>query len=95
MCYADSGSTQINHVLARHEQGAVHAACSYARLSNKPGIVLVTSGPGATNTVTGIANAMAREIPLIVTTGQVSSSLLGPNAFQEVDIIDITSSITK
>lgn len=89
------GSTQINHVLVRHEQGAVYAACGYAGLSDKPGIVLVTSGPGATNTVAGIADAMVRGIPLIVITGQVFSDLLGTDAFQEVDIIGITSSITK
>lgn len=86
---------QINHILVRHEQGAVHAACSYARFSHKPGIVLTTSGPGATNTVTGIAEAMSQQIPLIVITGQVASNLLGTDAFQEVDIIGITSSITK
>lgn len=67
-------NNDITHILVRHEQGAVHAACGYAQLANKPGVVLVTSGPGATNTVTGIADAYNSAIPLLVITGQVSSN---------------------
>lgn len=85
----------IRQILVRHEQGAVHAACGYAQLANKPGIVLVTSGPGATNTITGIADAYSSGIPLIIITGQVSSNLLGTDAFQESDIVSITAPITK
>lgn len=85
----------INHILVRHEQGAIHAAQGYAQASNKVGVALLTSGPGATNTVTGIANAMANSTPLVVITGQVHSKLIGTDAFQEVDIISITHSITK
>lgn len=85
----------INHILVRHEQGAVHAAQGYAQVSKKVGVALLTSGPGATNAVTGIADAMANSIPLVVITGQVHSSLLGTDAFQEVDIIGITHSMTK
>lgn len=86
---------EIKHILVRHEQGAVHAACGYARIANKLGIVLVTSGPGATNTVTGLADAYYNHIPLIAITGQVSSHLLGTDAFQEADIISITAPVTK
>ncbi|WP_165042279.1 thiamine pyrophosphate-binding protein [Dysgonomonas sp. ZJ709] len=85
----------MNHILVRHEQGAVHAAQGYAEVSKKVGVALLTSGPGATNTVTGIADAMANAIPIVVITGQVNSNLLGTDAFQEVDIIGITHSITK
>lgn len=85
----------IRHILVRHEQDAVHAACGYARLSNKPGVVLTTSGPGATNTITGLANALYNEIPLLVLTGQVSSNLLGTDAFQEADMVDIAAPVTK
>lgn len=85
----------IRQILVRHEQGAVHAACGYAQFANKPGVVLVTSGPGATNTITGIADAYASCIPLIVITGQVLSNLLGTDAFQEADMINITAPITK
>lgn len=92
-CFYDN--KQIEHILVRHEQGAVHAACGYAYYANKPGVVLVTSGPGATNTVTGIADAYSSGIPLIVITGQVASTMLGTDAFQEADMINITSSITK
>lgn len=91
--YRDKGS--INHVLVRHEQGAVYAAQGYALASGKTGVALVTSGPGATNTATGIADAMASGTPLVVITGQVHSSLLGTDAFQEVDIIGIARSMTK
>lgn len=85
----------IKHYLVRHEQSAVHAAEGYARVSGKCGVVLVTSGPGAANTVSGIANAYLDGYPLVVLTGQVFSSLIGKDAFQEVDIVDITKSCTK
>lgn len=87
--------SSINHVLVRHEQGAVHAADGYARASGKTGVVLVTSGPGATNTVTGIATAYMDSIPLVVITGQVPTSLVGNDAFQEADIVGITRPCTK
>lgn len=85
----------IKHYLVRHEQAAVHAAEGYARVSGKCGVVLVTSGPGASNTVTGIANAYLDGYPLVVLTGQVSSSLIGKDAFQEVNIVDMTKTCTK
>ncbi|MDA8169799.1 MAG: biosynthetic-type acetolactate synthase large subunit [Nitrospiraceae bacterium] len=85
----------INLILTRHEQGAVHAADGYARASGKPGVVLVTSGPGATNTVTGIATAAMDSIPLVVITGQVPTMLIGNDAFQEADIVGITRPCTK
>ncbi|MCJ7773063.1 MAG: biosynthetic-type acetolactate synthase large subunit [Desulfobacterales bacterium] len=87
--------TDITHVLVRHEQGAVHAADGYARASGTVGTCLVTSGPGATNTVTGIASAYMDSIPVVVLTGQVSSHLIGNDAFQEVDIVGITRPCTK
>ena len=87
--------TDINHYLVRHEQGAVHAADGYARASGKVGVCLVTSGPGATNTVTGIASAYLDSIPLVVLTGQVNTNLIGNDAFQEVDIVGITRPCTK
>lgn len=87
--------SSINHVLVRHEQGAVHAADGYARASGKTGVVLVTSGPGATNTVTGIATAYMDSIPLVIITGQVPTSLVGNDAFQEADIVGITRPCTK
>jgi acetolactate synthase-1/2/3 large subunit len=86
---------KLRHVLIRHEQGGTHAADGYARATGKPGVVLVTSGPGATNTVTGIATAFMDSIPLVVFTGQVPSTLIGNDAFQEADIIGITRPITK
>ena len=86
---------EIRHILTRHEQGAVHAADGYARASGKVGCCLVTSGPGATNTVTGIATAYADSIPLVVITGQVPTQLIGNDAFQEVDIVGITRPCTK
>ena len=86
---------QIKHVLVRHEQGAVHAADGYARASGKVGVALTTSGPGATNTVTGIATAYCDSIPLVVFTGQVPTGLIGNDAFQEVDITGITRPCTK
>ncbi|ETP69724.1 acetolactate synthase large subunit [Planococcus glaciei] len=85
----------IRHVLARHEQGAIHAAEGYARVSGKTGVVIATSGPGATNLVTGIADAMLDSLPLVVFTGQVASTVIGTDAFQEADIIGITQPITK
>ncbi|WP_318617308.1 acetolactate synthase large subunit [Sporosarcina sp. YIM B06819] len=85
----------ISHVLARHEQGAIHAAEGYARVSGKPGVVIATSGPGATNLVTGITDAMMDSLPLVVFTGQVATSVIGTDAFQEADIIGITQPITK
>lgn len=86
---------ELKHVLVRHEQGAVHAAEGYARASGKVGCCLVTSGPGATNTVTGIATAYCDSIPLVVFTGQVPTQLIGNDAFQEVDIVGITRPCTK
>ncbi len=88
-------SDQINHYLVRHEQGAVHAAQGYARVTGKPGIVFATSGPGATNLITGIADAMIDSTPLVCITGQVASHLLGTDAFQEIDVMNITAPITK
>src|SRR4030065_1601791 len=82
-------------VLTRHEQGATHAADGYARATGKPGVALVTSGPGATNTVTGIATAHMDSIPLIVITGQVATKMIGNDAFQEADIVGITRPCTK
>jgi acetolactate synthase-1/2/3 large subunit len=86
---------EIKHILVRHEQGAVHAAQGYARVSEKVGVALVTSGPGATNTITGITDAMMDSTPLVVISGQVSSALLGSDAFQEADVIGVTQPITK
>jgi acetolactate synthase-1/2/3 large subunit len=85
----------IVHVLVRHEQGAVHAAEGYARSTGKPGVVLVTSGPGATNAVTGLADALMDSIPLVVLTGQVATHLIGTDAFQECDTVGITRPCTK
>ena len=85
----------LKHVLVRHEQGAVHMADGYARALGRPGVVIVTSGPGATNTVTGIATAYMDSIPMIVITGQVPTALIGNDAFQEADIVGITRPCTK
>ncbi|MBB6448317.1 acetolactate synthase-1/2/3 large subunit [Geomicrobium halophilum] len=85
----------IRHILARHEQGAIHAAEGYARVSGKPGVCIVTSGPGATNVVTGIADAMIDSLPLIVITGQVATNVIGTDAFQEADVVGVTMPITK
>lgn len=93
--YDELYKADIKHILVRHEQGAVHAADGYARASGKPGVVLVTSGPGATNTVTGIATAYMDSIPIVVFTGQVPTSLIGNDAFQEADIVGITRPCTK
>ena len=85
----------IRHILVRHEQGAAHMADGYARASGRVGVCLVTSGPGATNTVTGIATANMDSIPMVVFTGQVPTAMIGDDAFQEVDIIGITRPCTK
>lgn len=86
---------KLNHILVRHEQGAIHAAQGYARSSGKTGIVFATSGPGATNLVTGLADAMIDSTPLVCITGQVYAHLLGTDAFQETDVINITTPVTK
>ncbi|MEF2965781.1 biosynthetic-type acetolactate synthase large subunit [Paenibacillus sp. M1] len=86
---------EIKHVLVRHEQAAVHAADGYARATGKPGVALVTSGPGATNAVTGIATAYMDSVPMVVLTGQVATDLIGLDSFQEVDIFGMTMPITK
>ena len=86
---------KVRHVLVRHEQGAAHAADGYSRSSNKIGVCLVTSGPGVTNAVTGIATAYMDSIPMVVITGQVATAAIGTDAFQEVDIVGITRGITK
>ena len=86
---------EIRHVLVRHEQGAVHAAEGYARSTGKPGVVLVTSGPGATNAVTGMTDALMDSIPLVVLTGQVPTFMIGNDAFQEADTVGITRPCTK
>lgn len=93
--YDELAKTDIRHILVRHEQGAVHAADGYARASGRVGVCLVTSGPGATNTVTGIASAYMDSIPLVIFTGQVPTQLIGNDAFQEVDIVGITRPCTK
>lgn len=86
---------EIRHILPRHEQGGTHAADGYARATGKVGVAIATSGPGATNTITGIANAYMDSIPMVIITGQVPTALIGNDAFQEVDIIGITRPITK
>ena len=86
---------RLRHILVRHEQGAVHAAQGYARVSGRVGVCLVTSGPGATNTVTGLADALMDSTPIVLITGQVGSSLLGTDAFQETNFIGITQAVTK
>lgn len=93
--YDELSRSDLKHILVRHEQGAVHAADGYARASGKVGVCLVTSGPGATNAVTGIATANSDSIPMVIITGQVSSPLIGNDAFQEVDTVGITRSCTK
>src|SRR5690625_434953 len=85
----------FNQVLARHEQGSIHAAEGYARVSGKPGVVIATSGPGATNLVTGIVDAMMDSLPLVIFTGQVAQGVIGTDAFQEADVMGITTPITK
>ena len=86
---------KLNHVLVRHEQGAIHAAQGYARVSGRTGVVLVTSGPGAMNTITGLADAMIDSTPLVVICGQVGAAMLGTDAFQEVDVVGVTQPISK
>lgn len=85
----------LRHILVRHEQGAIHAAQGYARIKNTAGVVMVTSGPGATNVITGIADAMADSTPVVVIAGQVPTTLLGTDGFQETDFVDMASPITK
>ena len=91
----DYKDTAIHHVLVRHEQAAAHAAEGYARVSGKVGVALVTSGPGATNTITGIADAMMDSTPIVVISGQVGVNALGSDAFQECDIVDVTQPVSK
>src|SRR5246127_4385777 len=86
---------KLTHILVRHEQGGIHAAQGFARSSGKTGVVFATSGPGATNLVTGLADAMIDSTPLVCVTGQVFAHLLGTDAFQETDVINITTPITK
>lgn len=86
---------RLKHILTRHEQGAIHAAQGYARVANKPGVVFATSGPGATNLITGLADAKIDSTPLVCITGQVASNLLGTDAFQETDIISLSMQATK
>ena len=86
---------RLHHILTRHEQGAVHAAQGYARSSGKVGVVTVTSGPAATNLITGISDAMVDSTPLVIITGQVAVASLGTEAFQETDVLGITQPITK
>jgi acetolactate synthase-1/2/3 large subunit len=93
--YDEMFRQEIRHILVRHEQGAIHAADGYARASGRVGVCLVTSGPGATNTVTGIANAYMDSIPVVVLTGQVPTAMIGNDSFQEVDITGITRTCTK
>ncbi len=93
--YHEMASHDIRHILVRHEQGAAHMADGYARASGRVGVCLVTSGPGATNTVTGIATAYMDSVPMVIFTGQVPTPLIGDDAFQEVDIIGITRPCTK
>ena len=91
----DTDAKNLNHILVRHEQAAVHAADGYARSTGKPGVVLVTSGPGATNAVTGIATAYMDSIPMVCITGQVPTSMIGLDAFQEIDTVGVTRPIVK
>jgi acetolactate synthase-1/2/3 large subunit len=86
---------QIKHILPRHEQGAVHAAEGYARVTRRTAVCMATSGPGATNLVTGIVDAMMDSVPMVCITGQVFSTVLGSDAFQETDVIGVTTPITK
>src|SRR6202008_3545926 len=89
------GKSKLHHILVRHEQGATHMADGYARATGGVGVAMATSGPGATNMVTGIATAMLDSSPVVFITGQVSSKLLGSDAFQETDITGVTLPITK
>src|SRR5699024_6558133 len=85
----------FEHILCRHEQGTIHAAEGYARVTGKPGVVIATSGPGATNLITGITDAMMDSLPLVIITGQVGQAVIGTDAFQEADVLGITTPITK
>ena len=85
----------LRHILVRHEQGASHAADGYARVTGRPGVAFATSGPGATNLVTGIASAQMDSVPMVIVTGQVATTVIGSDAFQETDITGITLPITK
>ena len=87
--------SDLKQILVRHEQGATHAAQGYARVSGKTGVCIVTSGPGATNTITGISDAMLDSTPIVVIAGQVAVSALGTDAFQEIDLVGVTQPITK
>ena len=93
--YNELSNSSIHHVLTRTEQGAAHAASGYSRVSGQVGVCFATSGPGATNLVTGLATAYMDSIPLVAITGQVSTSMIGTDAFQEVDTTGITQPITK
>ena len=93
--FDELAKTDIQHIMVRHEQGAAHAADGYARAKNEVGVCLVTSGPGATNTISGIASAYMDSIPMVVFTGQVPTNLIGNDAFQEVDIVGISRPCTK
>ena len=87
--------TDLRQILVRHEQGATHAAQGYARVSGRTGVAIVTSGPGATNTITGISDAMLDSTPIVVIAGQVGTDALGTDAFQEIDLVGVTQPITK
>lgn len=93
--YRFEAAGEIEHILVRHEQGASHAADGYARATGKVGVCFGTSGPGATNLVTGIANAHLDSVPMVVITGQVGRAMIGSDAFQEIDIFGITLPIVK
>ena len=86
---------KLRHILVRHEQGATHAAQGYARVTGRPGVVIVTSGPAATNVITGLSDALMDSTPMVVITGQVATPFLGFDAFQETDVVSITQPITK
>src|SRR5699024_6152547 len=86
---------EFQHILSRHEQGSIFAAEGYARVTGRPAVVLATSGPGATNLITGITDAMIDSLPLVIFTGQVASHVIGTDAFQESDVMGITTPITK
>ena len=88
-------SDRLKHILVRHEQGAIHAAQGYARATGRPGVVIVTSGPGATNVITGVADSMVDSTPVIVIAGQVGNAMLGTDAFQETDMVGMTGPIDK
>jgi acetolactate synthase-1/2/3 large subunit len=93
--YDELYHSKIKHILVRHEQGAMHMAEGYARATGRPGVVIVTSGPGATNTITGLCDAKLDSIPLMVITGQVATTAIGTDAFQEADIFGISIPVTK